>query len=620
MKGITRRDFLNGLLLGAGALLLDLPAPSLRAETGRWDGFGGEGDYAGSHGDTIDVVREAHRLRHGRQDDSRAAEDTGEVFDLVVIGGGLSGLGAAYSFARHARPGMTCLLLENHQIFGGHAKRNEFLVKGQRLVAPQASNSFVASTDPQAGGYEIFEDLGIPRRFQYQRYARPEGGLYFDRTNYGHMLWYDGAPSYGHFFGEEGGGWVRDLWSRGMEKAPFPRKVRDDFLSWRYSKKVPYGEADFARWLDTMTYKDYIEKVLGLASEVTRFADPVLASAVGLGADAVSALAAYQVSMPGFQGLPRGFMRRAVFEENKWHSFPGGNDGFVRHFIKKLIPAAIAGSSSFGEIMNSPIRPSALDLPESAMRIRLGALAVEVRHDGEPERSDEVIVTYVRAGNTFRTRARSVVAASGGLTARRIVKGLPDSFRDAYEGFNHSAILVANVALTNWRFLDRLGLTACRWFDGFGFSCNIRRPMVVGDYRPPFDPGSPAVLTFYIPFYYPGLSPREQGLRGRTEMLSTSYAEYEKRLVGQMEILFGTAGFEPKKDIAGIIFNRWGHAFVVPEPGFHFGREGRPAPGLVLRRPFGRIAFAHSELNGHQHWLGAVEEGIRAARQVLGFL
>ena len=178
-------------------------------------------------------------------------------------------------------------------------------------------------------------------------------------------------------------------------------------------------------------------------------------------------------------------------------------------------------------------------------------------------------------------------------------------------------MLVANVAVTNWKFLHKLGLTACRWFEGFGFSCNVRQQMNIGGYHPPLDPDRPAVLTMYVPFYYPGLPAAEQGRKGRVELLSSPFADYERKIRQQMLDLFGGSGFDPRRDIAGIILNRWGHAFVNPQPGFYFGSGDRPAPRSIIRKRFGRIAFAHSELNGHQHWLGAVDEGRRAAKQVM---
>jgi spermidine dehydrogenase len=198
-----------------------------------------------------------------------------------------------------------------------------------------------------------------------------------------------------------------------------------------------------------------------------------------------------------------------------------------------------------------------------------------------------------------------------------VVRDLPEAHATALSQFQHSALLVANVALTNWRFLHKLGITACRYAGEFGFSCNIRRPMIVGDYRPPLDPDAPTVLTFYAPFFYPGRPAKEQGTRGRLELVTTSFADYERQIRRQMTSLFEGAGFDPRKDIAGIVLNRWGHAYVNPQPGFFFGKEGAPAFREVLRQRHGRIAFGHSELEGHQNWPGAVRNGARAARQVL---
>ena len=226
----------------------------------------------------------------------------------------------------------------------------------------------------------------------------------------------------------------------------------------------------------------------------------------------------------------------------------------------------------------------------------------------------------IKKGKVYRLKARSVVMASGSFVNRKIINDLPKEYKDAYKHFYHSPVLVANVAVTNWRFLYKLGFTACRWFHGFGFSCNIRQPMIVGNYKPPLDPDKPAIITFYVPFYYPGLSIHDQGVKGRKELLSSSYSDYERKIRRQMMELFGKAGFNPKNDIAGIILNRWGHAFVNPQPGFYFGNNGKPAPRDIIRRRFGRVAFAHSELNGHQNWVGAVEEGRRAVKQVLKIL
>lgn len=616
--GITRRDFLNATALGAGALLLELPSPArLLAQPYLSNDYGGVGDYAASHGNTGEVTRIFNDVRSGRYDSPPAeATDTEETFDLVVVGGGLGGLSAAYHFKKVSSPGQKCLIIENHPMFGGQAKRNEFMVNGQRLIGPQASNSFGILDRPGLPGYEIYSELGIPTNFEYQPVPPGLEGLQFDRTNYGYKLWFD-APSIGYFFDRPTHGvepqWSKDIWRKKLRETPFSKRAKRDFLLWRGDRKDYYRGKHSERWLDTLTYKDYLEKVMGLSPEVTSFADPIMASTIGLGCDAISAYGAYQISMPGFQR----FRGHRVLKDSHWHSFPGGNDGFSRYFIKALIPDAIGGAYAFEDIHNSRVNFRALDRKGNKVRIRLGAMAVRVEHDSRPERSEYVSVTYVKGGKAYRLRARSVVMAVGSWASRHVVRDLSEELREAFGQLFHSPMLVANVAVTNWRFLRKLGLTACRWFDGFGFGLNIRRQMVVGDYRPPLDPSKPSVLSFYVPFYYPGLPVKEQGDRGREELLSTSYYDYELRIRKQMVRLFGMAGFDPKKDIAGIVLNRWTHGYVNPQPGFYFGGEEGRAPRDVIRARFGRIAFCHAELNGHQHWVSSVEEGRRAAEQVL---
>lgn len=96
------------------------------------------GDYARASGNTREVAASAHRIRDKQYTkDKLRATATGEVYDLIVVGGGLSGLGAAHFFQKNAATGQTCLILENHLIFGGEARENEFLVDGHRLIAPQ---------------------------------------------------------------------------------------------------------------------------------------------------------------------------------------------------------------------------------------------------------------------------------------------------------------------------------------------------------------------------------------------------------------------------------------------------------------------------------------------------
>lgn len=620
-KGVTRRDFLNGVLIGTGALLLGLPAPGrLFAQPSQQYGFSGVGDYAGSNGNTEDVLRAFRAIEGGTYRSlDQEISDTGELYDLVVVGGGLSGLGAAYEFYKTSSKQARCLVLENHPLFGGTAKRNEFMVQGERLIGPQGSNAFGVIDRPGIPGYEIYSELGIPTEFEYGEPAPGLKPLDFDPTNFGYRIWFD-SKSIGYYFNGQArkapGKWTAGLWENRLEGTPYPEKVRNNFLRWRNITERSYDGEDYGRWLDSMTYKHYIEKVLRLDPEITRFADPVLASVVGLGCDVISAYTARQVYMPGFPE----FQGHRSLKNSHWHSFPGGNDGFSRFFIKAMVPEAFEGRNNFADIHNRRVRLAALDRKGNKVSVRLGASVVRAEHEGGPPMGKGLSVIYLKEGRLYRLKARSLVMASGSRLSRKVVSDLPAPHAEAYSQFHVSPILVANVALTNWRFLYKLGFTACKWFDGFGFSCNIRKPMHVGAFRPPLHPDKPVVLTFYVSFHQPGLGIEEQGERGREKLLGTSYAEYESLIVGQMRQLFSDSGFEAGKDIAGIVLNRWTYAYLNPQPGFYFGKDGKPAPRDVVRKPFGRIAFAHAELNGHQHWVAAVEEGRRAAKQAMDTL
>jgi spermidine dehydrogenase len=209
--------------------------------------------------------------------------------------------------------------------------------------------------------------------------------------------------------------------------------------------------------------------------------------------------------------------------------------------------------------------------------------------------------------------------AGGSWTAKHIVRDLPASHRDAYARFYRAPCLMANIALRNWRFIYKLGISECQWFEGFGNYFALRKMAMFGAVAPVVSPDSPVVITLKILFSAPGRPIAEQVTRGRAELFSTPFRDYEKRILDQFAMLFARTGFAAKRDVAGIILNRWGHAYLSPQPGFFFGHEGQPAPGEVLHsQPLGRIAFANSDLAGIMDHRASVQEAHRAVGQVLG--
>lgn len=628
---ITRRDFLNGVLLGAGGAVLGCRSPGRSAERhgagARWSldpdwyGYGGVGDYRFSHGNTPEAVETAHRLRDGALPADFDRVESIEYHDLVIVGAGISGLGAALEYSKRRRAGRTCLMLDDHPIFGGEAKENEFDVGGVRLIGPQGSNGFfvpAAASDPEraSGDSRYYAELGVPREFQFRAQPAAEQPLGFSRDNYEYLVrGLERHASVGHFFsaGRPGEGtWAVDIWERRLANTPLSAAARDTLLRWYTAGATRHFASDeeAVRALDVMSYEEYLDRELRLGPEAARYADLFLAAACGLGSDAVSAYVAYQLPMPALTEPLPSELRRA--------SFPGGNSGFVRYFIKRVIPDAIAGTGSFEDIITGRINFNALDRTGQPLRVRLRSTVVSVEHEGDPGTSGTVKVVYTRNGRLHGVRARAVIMATGGWMNLHVVRDMPAAHREAYRQFVHAPFLVANVALTNWRFLHRLGITAAIWDRGegdFGYTCNIRNPMQVGSYRPPLDPDQPTILSFYTPFHRPGLPPRVQATLGRTELLTTSYPEFERRIHAQMVKLFAASSFNPQRDVAGLILNRWGHAFSVPFPGFFGGASGR-APRDVIRNRHGRIAFAHSELAGWQHWGTAADEGRRAFNQL----
>ena len=617
-KLITRRDFVYGSSLFLSGTFAGGSNASDAAINSKYDysfdvgtdwyGPGGVGDYASSHGNNPELIKAAHKIRSGDYEtNSYETIKTDEEFDLVVVGGGFSGLSAAYHFNR-LNPSGRVLIIDNHPIFGGEAKRNDFVVDGYHISGPQGSNDFALPTI-NGGPDDYFSALNMPREFEYLKPQGLASEMKIPIDNFDHMTWYEHKFDAGHFFRGAKTPWVKDVWDSGLNSTPWSAELKQAFTRVRAINITENKKHNNDQWLDSITLKSYYENVLGMPPEVTSFYDPIMASIIGFGCDALSAYWGKYFEMPGF-------LKTSQIKAPFLQSFPGGNTGIARHFIKKLIPNAIKGNST-EDILFNPVNFSQLDKDTSSIRIRLNSTAVNVHHIGNEKEQGRVQVTYNNKNKLYQVKSKTVVMASGGWVNRRILRDLPAKYHEAYNKINHSPVLVANVALTNWRFLERLGISAAFWTEGIGFTCNIRRPMIVGGKSQPLDPDKPIVMTFYIPIIKPGLQAREQGALCRAELLTKSFNDYEREIREQMTSMFSAGGFDPTRDIAGIILNRWGHAYVNPGLNFIHTKDGSETPSDILRQSYGRIAIGHSELRGHQYWNGAAGEGRRAVESLI---
>jgi len=418
---------------------------------------------------------------------------------------------------------------------------------------------------------------------------------------------------FGSQFGQRPGVWVLDPWGRQLDGAPLSDTVKADLMRWRAvpdDGPRPQVEGDaISRQLDTITLEEHLMARHRISRDTVRtFLSPVEGGGYGLGPDALSAYCAYAIEteFPGDGDAELGDQM-----------FPDGNSGFARLMVKTLIPDAFEGERTVEQVWRMPIRFDALDRTGAPTRIRLGATVVSVEHEGDASSAAFVRIIYERGGRLYRVRARRVVMSGGSWTTKHIVRDLPTAHRDAYAQFYRSPALMVNVAVRNWRFLYKMGMTGCRWFEGLGNYLSVRRmATIAGDGRG-IDPDAPTVLTIKVLFSQPGLPIGEQGSQGRAQLFGTSFAQYERAFRAQLGDMFAPGGFDPRRDIAGIILNRWGHAYVSPQPGFFFGVDGKPAPRDVLRdRAFGRIAFANTELAGASDHRNAIREADRAVRQV----
>jgi spermidine dehydrogenase len=635
---ITRRDFVGGTMVGTGAALLGMAAPggasTAQAQTlatplsglgPEWTGPGGIGEYARSNGNTHEVVNAAHDgIRNGNYDNLlRAAKDTGETFDLIIVGCGTSGMSACLNY-RSERPSGSVLMVDQHAIFGGHAKQNEIEVDGYHLTAPQAATGLVVPYEKAAAaglGGRYHDLIGLPKEYVFQKPTGMTKDVLVpeDAWTPMHIGWE--RSDTGFFY--EGKGWVKNPWNNGFKEAPISEAGKRGLMQLE-NYHVPPRRADWEQWLDSMTYQQFLSDVVGLEPaampEVLQYLGSLTsAMGCGMGPDVISARAAYGVVQPGVLAYWRAQMDWVAPTGGMYlATFPGGHAGTNRHFLKKVMPRALTGGIGTSDIINGAVQWELLDQKGEQVRMRLGSTVLSVRHDGPPESAKSVVVTYRKDGKTYKARAKGVVLCSQQHVNRRISPDISKEYRDAMATFHHAPMHVINVAVRHWRFLENLGIASARWFGDFGWWLSLRRNLEIpGQVTQPLDPSKPTILTLYNPRPLPGLPLEQQCTAARMLMYSMSYAQIEAAVRKQFTMMFGDHGFDADRDIAGIISNRWGHAYAVDPPGFFFGKDGKPAPRDILRRRFYRISFGHSELSGTQGWETAAGEGERAALSLI---
>ena len=633
-RAISRRDFLNGIAIGAGAALAGTGTARAAAqdEPGYYPPL--LTGMRGSHDGSYEI---AHALRDGTfWKKAGTTVNTRESYDLVVVGGGISGLAAAHFYRKH-NPSARILILDNHDDFGGHAKRNEFRSNGRLLITNGGTMSIESPFDYSDVARGLMTELGIdPVKLsaesrQLSDRAAFEGlqqATFFDKETFGQDRLVIGAPA-GAGRGRGGDGPAM-TWREWLAKTPFSPQAREDIRRLQ-EDKVDYMEGltsdQKKEKLSRISYKDFLLNYVKVSPEVIPYYQKRTHGLYGVGIDAVGALEVWP-RYPGFQGMnidpgPTKRMSFTAYGEHvpkkpyNYH-FPDGNASIARMLVRSLVPGSMAGTTAEDSVI-AKVDYSKLDHPDSRVRIRLSSTVVAAKHIGNPATAKEVEVIYGRDKKAYSVRAKGVVMANWNMTIPYIIPELPAKQKEALLYGVKVPLCYIAIEIANWTAFKKLGVRGVSCPGMYTSGLNLEQPTNIGEYRPKIAPDEPVLVRTGREPCKPGLSARDQQRAGHAELLATPFSVFERNIRDQFARTVGAGGFDPARDITAITVNRWPHGYAYEynylwDPEWPKGQS----PCEIGRNPFGRITIANSDAAAAAYTDQAIDQAYRAVNELLG--
>ncbi len=636
-RNITRRDFLNGVAVTAGAAFMPwhLFAP------GDNDPEKSPGYYPpaltglrGSHAGSFDA---AHSLRDGTFWDSAGTpQDTGETYDLIIVGGGISGLSAAHFYRKAAGANARILILDNHDDFGGHAKRNEFRVGNAFRLGFGGTFSIESPAPYSKEARGLIEELGIdvasyPKYHDATLYRslglRPK--VFFDKETFGVDRLVAGPASLGG--GEKDYSASDDLetWKQFLAEAPLAAQARSDLDRLHHEAKdyLPgLSSTEKKARLARMSYATFLRDVVKVHEDVVKLYQAVPQPLFGLGIDAVPAQDAWGFDLPGFEGMNldpapgKGMNRDAIPNEEAekyFFHFPDGNATVARLLVRKLIPDAIPGNSAT-DVVLAKANYARLDSATSPVKLRLNSTAVRVKHVGEAGAAKDVEVAYARGGKVYTAKAKACILACWHVVIPYICEELPQKQKDALASAQKVPLLYTNVALRNWTSFQKLNTNTVYAPGCYHTRVALDLPVSIGGYECAGKPEEPIVIHMMKTPCKPGRPSREQHTAGRIELYNTTFETMERKIREQLARTLGAGGFDPARDIAAITVNRWPHGYAYEYNSLFdsFWLEGGETPCEVARKSFGRIAVANADAGAYAYTDEAINQAWRAVGEL----